>query len=88
MSATFVGGRSAVPIAVALNDLIELLLGDAQQLNCVNEVLHAMEVLKHGSSADKQLRVYELARAAGRGRLQALKAVVDWVHRQTTAEGP
>jgi hypothetical protein len=41
------------------------------------------DILKHGSSADEQLRVYADARVADRGRHQALKDVVDWLQRET-----
>lgn len=86
-SATFVDMRSmqATPIGVVLRRLIELTRGDAEALACAGEVARAEEILERGSSADQQLRIYDDARQAGRGRLQALKEVVDWLHRATIA---
>lgn len=86
-AATFVDQRSmqAIPIDAALDELIELVSGDAQALACVAEVSHARIIRERGSSADQQLRVYHTARAAGRSRVQALREVVEWLHRETAA---
>jgi len=84
-SASFVDQASmkAVPISIVLRELVERLADDAKALGCVAEVSRAAEILKHGSSADRQLRVYEAARAAGQTRVQALKQVVDWLQQET-----
>lgn len=84
-SATFVDQQSmkAMPIDAVLHELMELIRDDAQALACVEEISRANAILKGGSSADQQLRIYEETRAAGRSRQQALKDVVDWLHRET-----
>jgi carboxylate-amine ligase len=84
-SSTFVDLQSmqAMPIDIVLHELIELIRNDAQALACLDEVCRSYDILKHGASADEQLRVYADARAAGCGRLQALKDVVDWLQRET-----
>src|ERR1700719_2478593 len=82
-SATFVDQQSmkAMPIDAVLHELMKLIRDDAQALACVEEISRANAILKGGSSADQQLRIYEETRAAGRSRQQALKDVVDWLHR-------
>jgi carboxylate-amine ligase len=84
--ATFIDRRSmaAISIATVVGDLIGMLRPDAQALDCVDEVGHANEILKRGSSAGEQVHVYAEARLAGRSRTQALKSVVDWLARTTT----
>jgi len=84
-SAHFVDQSSmaAVPIEVVLQNLISRLHGDAQALGCVGEICWANEILKRGSSADRQLRIYEEARASGHNRVHALKQVVEWLERET-----
>jgi carboxylate-amine ligase len=68
---------------IVLAELVERLADDAKALGCVAEVSRAAEILKRGSSADRQLRVYEGARAAGQTRVQALKQVVDWLQQES-----
>jgi hypothetical protein len=38
-----------------------------------------------GTSADRQIALYNMAKAGGRKRLTALKDVVDWAATQTAA---
>jgi glutamate---cysteine ligase / carboxylate-amine ligase len=52
-------------------------------LDCLRETNHAFEILKRGSSADEQLRVYGEARASGSSRQRSLKSVVDWLREET-----
>ena len=66
-----------VPYAQLVDELIELVHKDADELGCVAEVEHAREIVARGTSADRQLRVYEEAVAAGADDPQALQAVVD-----------
>jgi glutamate---cysteine ligase / carboxylate-amine ligase len=87
-SAMFVDEKSveAVPLERVVGNLIERLEDDARALDCTKEVAHATQILKRGSSADQQLRVYEEARALGLNRIQALKSVVDWLYQETIQE--
>jgi glutamate---cysteine ligase / carboxylate-amine ligase len=84
-SAHFVDQKSmkAIPIDIVVQEFIKRLEPDAQALNCLGEICRAGEIVKRGSSADQQLRVYEEARAAGHTRVQALKQVVDWLQQET-----
>ena len=72
-----------VPFAELLEELIELVREDAVALGCVAELEHARTILKRGTSAHRQLRVYEEARARGASEREALIAVVDWLIRET-----
>ena len=85
-AATFIDRRlmAAKPIANAVGDLLRMLAGDAEALGCATEIHHATEMLKRGSSANEQIRVYARARIAGRSRIKALRDVVDWLCRTTT----
>jgi len=84
-SATFVDQQSmkAKPSAVVLEELLERIADDAEALSCQNEVEHARKILKRGSSADEQLKIYNNARMVGRTRQSALREVVDWLYQET-----
>jgi glutamate---cysteine ligase / carboxylate-amine ligase len=84
-SAHFVDQSSmkAIPIGHVVQGLLEQLQDDASALDCVDEISRASEILKQGSSADHQLRIYEEARSAGHARVQALKQVIDWLQQET-----
>jgi carboxylate-amine ligase len=66
-----------VPYPELIDELIDLVRKDADELGCVAEVEHAREIVARGTSADRQLRVYREALAAGADDQQALRAVVD-----------
>jgi carboxylate-amine ligase len=80
-----IGSTKAVPIKSIVAELIELLDNDAQALGCREQVAHAAVILKRGSSADQQLRIYEDARTNGLRRIEAIKNVVDWIQMETLA---
>jgi carboxylate-amine ligase len=56
---------------------------DAEALDCVKEVKHARTILKRGTSAHRQLRVYYSAIEKGKSEQAALKGVVDWLRKET-----
>ncbi|MEX0922698.1 MAG: carboxylate-amine ligase [Rhodovibrionaceae bacterium] len=68
-----------------LEEIIELTREDAEALDCVEEILHAREILSRGTSAHRQLAVYEAALAAGAAKPDALNAVVDFLIEETRA---
>jgi carboxylate-amine ligase len=84
-SASFLDPRSmkVVPIDVALHEFIDRIQYDARVLDCTVELSRAGNILKRGSSADQQLRIYEEGRAAGQARVHAIKLVVDWLQQET-----
>jgi carboxylate-amine ligase len=77
-------GRGAiVPYAELLEEILELVDPDAQHFGCVDEVSHAREIIARGTSAHRQLAVFEEALSAGAPRANALAAVVDWLIAET-----
>jgi len=87
MAAIFVHPLRRIPIAVPewLNELRELVADHAAALGCSNEIAHLERIVSEGASADRQLAIYKDAKAASRGGLTGLKAVVDWAARETLA---
>ncbi len=78
-------GRGAiVPYAELLEEILALVDPDARHFGCLGEVSHAREILSRGTSADRQLTVFDQALSAGATRDEALVAVVDWLIAETT----
>ena len=69
-----------------LEEIIELTREDAEELDCVEEVLHARTILDRGTSAHQQLAVYDAALAGGADKAEAFKAVVDFLIEETVAD--
>jgi carboxylate-amine ligase len=80
------GRGELLPFAELLEELIELIREDAIALGCLPEVEHARTILARGTSAHRQIRVYEDARSAGADDREALAAVVDWLVEETAAD--
>ncbi|MFA8442425.1 carboxylate-amine ligase [Yoonia sp.] len=71
------GRKSLIPFAQAVDEIIELIEEDAEALSCVPEVLAAREIVKTGTSADQQRKVFAGAKDAGASDQEALNAVVE-----------
>ena len=77
-------GRGTIfPYAELLEEILALVDQDARHFGCLDEVLHAREILARGTSAHRQLAVFEEAVSAGATRPEALAAVVDWLIEET-----
>ncbi len=76
-----------VPFSEMAEELIALVREDAEALGCVREVEYIRTILQRGTSAHRQIRTYDEARAAGASEREALSAVVDFLIRET-ARGP
>ena len=77
-------GRGAiVPYADLLEEILALIDQDARHFGCLAEVGHARDILARGTSADRQLAIFNQALAAGATRAQALAAIVDWLIAET-----
>ena len=76
-----------VPFSQMAEELIALVSEDAEALGCVREVEYIRTILQRGTSAHRQIRTYDDARAAGASEREALLAVVDFLTRET-ARGP
>jgi carboxylate-amine ligase len=77
------GKGAIVPYAELLEEILALIDQDAHHFDCVEEVAHAREILARGTSAHRQLAVFEHALSDGASRSEALAAVVDWLIAET-----
>ena len=78
------GKGERVPFADLLDELLVLIREDAERLGCVSDVEHAREILKWGTSAQRQLKVYREALEGGATPEDALRQVVDSLIRETS----
>jgi glutamate---cysteine ligase / carboxylate-amine ligase len=77
-------GRGAiVPYAQLLEEILTLIEPDARHFGCADEVLRAREILARGTSAHRQIAVYDRALADGATHTDALASVVDWLIAET-----
>ena len=77
----------AVSVTEALDALLDLIAEDAAALGCTAQVAHATVIARNGSSAAGQLAAYTAARDGGASEGAALKAVIDWLARETAPVG-
>ena len=77
------GKSTLVPFADLLEELIDMVREDAERLDCVAEVERARDIVARGTSADRQRRPFEDARAGGADAREALAAVVDFLIAET-----
>jgi carboxylate-amine ligase len=76
---------SIVPFDQLLDEILELTYEDARALDCETEVASVRDILIRGTSAHRQLKIHELAVAAGDAPDRALEAVVDTLISDTAA---
>ncbi len=69
-----------------LEELIALLSDDAEALGCLSELLGTRAILQQGTSAHRQIAIYDQAMAAGQPHEAALAQVVDWLIEETPRE--
>ena len=72
-----------MPFSQMVEELITLVREDAEALGCVREVEYVRTILERGTSAHRQIRTYNDARAAGASDREALVAVADFLIRET-----
>ncbi len=65
-----------VPYETLLEELIALVADDAEKLGCAEQAASARNIIKSGTSSDRQLAVFEQARKDGADNGEALKQVV------------
>lgn len=82
------GKSEIVPFDALLEEMIELIMEDAEALDCAREVVHARTILARGTSAHRQLVTYEQALRSGLDRREALHAVVDMLVENTKPGKP
>lgn len=80
------GRGEIVPYSELLEELLELLRPDAERLGCVTEIERSRNILARGTSAHRQVAVYNNAIAAGASQREALKSVVGWLVEETVRD--
>jgi glutamate---cysteine ligase / carboxylate-amine ligase len=74
-----------VPFGELLEELLAHVREDAEALGCTREIEHTRTILARGTSAHRQLAVYEQARSRGASEREAMRAVVDFLVHETAA---
>lgn len=85
VSATFVDPfrRQPTDAAAWLEEVQDFIHEDIHALDCAGEIARLGHLVVRGTSADRQIEIFDRAREAGRRRLDALAAVVDWAAAET-----
>ena len=78
------GVGSVVPFSDLVEELLEMLGPAADVLGCSDELAATRDILGSGTSAHRQVAVYEAAMADGAAAGEALRAVVDYLIEETT----
>jgi carboxylate-amine ligase len=77
------GRGELVAYSSLIEEMLELIRTDAEHFGCVAEVEYARVILQRGTSAQRQVTVYQQALAGGADQRQALEAVLDWLVAET-----
>lgn len=77
------GEAALVPFSDLVDELIDMVSEDAEELGCSAELAALSEILVRGTSADRQVATYQAALADGADADEALRAVVDFLIRET-----
>jgi len=77
------GKAEEIPMEFLAIELMELLEETAKELGCWEEVQYVETILRDGTSADRQIRVFDKAINDGVPQQDALKAVVDHILEET-----
>ncbi len=77
-----------VPVPALIEELLALVREDAAALGCEAEVAQLREIVRRGTSAHRQVQVYERARHAGASEKEALCEVVDFLVAETAGRAP
>ena len=80
------GLQRLVPYADLLEELIDLVRDEAEEAGCLADVEHSREILRRGTSADRQLAVHQKALDDGADDKEALCRVVDFLIEETVAD--
>ncbi len=79
------GKGEMVPMPDLVDEMIELVRPDAVALDCVKEIEHTRTICQRGTSADRQLAVYQEALTEGATEAEALNAVAQALIADTLA---
>ena len=78
------GRGELVPASLLVDELIDLLAEDAEALHCTDEIARARDIVRLGTSAQMQRKIYQQS-VEQAGEDQALRNVVDWLIAETVA---
>ena len=79
------GRGEIVPMTDLLEELLELVAEDAEYFGCQKELARARKITHEGTSADRQIRLFEELKSQGASTEEAQKAVVDQLISETVA---
>ncbi len=79
------GIGEVVPFTQLLDELVDLIMPDAEALGCVDEISRLKFIAESGTSADRQLAAYNNALSAGKSETEALQMVADQLIGETVA---
>ncbi len=77
------GRGKLMPYGELFEEMLELIREDAEELGCLDEVLHARRIIARGNSAHQQRKIFHKAIEDGVERADALKQVVDHLISET-----
>lgn len=77
------GKGRIVPYADLLEELFQLIAEDAEALNCQAELAGCRTILVRGTSAHRQVAIYQQALASGRSEADALREVAEFLIEET-----
>ena len=77
------GRGKIIEYAQLMSEILNHINEDADALGCVKEVRHARTIIRRGTSAHRQLKIYRKALDQGKSEKVALKKVVDWLRKET-----
>jgi len=72
-----------VPVPELIEEIQAIVEKDADALGCQAEIAHLTDIVTRGTSAHRQVSIYEQALAEGRDEKDALKEVVRWLIDET-----
>jgi glutamate---cysteine ligase / carboxylate-amine ligase len=75
--------RSGISLGEWVDEIMLLVRDDIDALGCGEALARIAEIVRDGSSADAQMRVYNAALAEGSNIEAALQTVVDWAAEET-----
>jgi carboxylate-amine ligase len=79
------GESALIPFHDLADELVYMLQPDAEILGCVDELEHIRTIARQGTSARRQLDVYDAAIEAGESEEAAMRAVVEHLIADTKA---
>jgi glutamate---cysteine ligase / carboxylate-amine ligase len=80
------GCGKSVPVRDLVEELLDMLMDDAEALGCARELLGLRRIVAEGTSAVRQRRAYAEAVGQGADKPAALRAVVDGLIAEFTAK--